>query len=158
MINQRDINKQIVVGSIINELSKKSMSIAEISRKLNIKRSTLNYHLSNMQIDGIIKRRTEENKTGSPSVISLTTNFKNKRNAESTNLNKNYIKILKKLEEIGNPVNINDYFNLIITPEDKNIDEKTEALSRILSTYPPLVESAYRITPDGKKFLKEYSK
>jgi predicted transcriptional regulator len=55
---------------ILDELSRGELNIAQLSKKLDINRSTLNYFLQKLELDGkIIRKRVLIGTKGSPTII-----------------------------------------------------------------------------------------
>jgi DNA-binding MarR family transcriptional regulator len=153
-LGYQELRKRIVVGEIVKLLSTGGKSIAKISEELKIKRSTLNYYLNVMQSEGIIQRkRIEEKVTGRPTIITLT----------KSTMNKN-------LEAINNQEEFNQEVLTLINSK-KEIDKKEliekfsnkGMVSRIMGTLIGLenfgyVREVFKLTEEGKKFLKENDK
>ena len=159
MMSKRELQSRFVVGKIIDSLTSKPKTIHQLSEELDIKRSTLNYYLQTMEAKRIINRkRIEKNKTGRPTMISLTKTYKNKKKEESDKLSGYFCTILEGLNKKGGELPFQKYVELLPFNPNERDREKFMAPSTLLYVYPPLVEQVIKITPEGEQFLKENSK
>jgi len=159
MINnfEKNFNKDRVLSSVIEILQDKEMSIADIQKKLKIKRSTLIYYLNILESRGIIeKNRIEEKKTGRPTMIKIRKE-KIKEMKERAKKNREYtLEILKTISKKGGEILANENLYLLLPPDKKREDwgERFKALSSVLYVS-DLVDNIIRINEKGRRFLKE---
>lgn len=66
-----EIKKGQTLNSIVDLIRKKPISIAEITRRLRINRSTLRYYLSILKEERLIKAVRQENMPGRPTLIQI---------------------------------------------------------------------------------------
>lgn len=137
-----DINKIL----IIQEIRKGDKSIADLSKQLNMKRSTLNYYLNLLRGEGKIEsERIQEKVTGRPTMITLTQKYKKQLEHDNKNQTNSIKSILNKLNK-SNGIMKKDEF-LMLDPS------WTDSL--LLTIEPKMVEQYVKITSEGKRFLEE---
>ena len=147
---------------ITNLLRKKEMSIAELSRELKMKRSTLNYYLKILeQQDFISRERIQKKKTGRPTIIKF--NMEKYSHAQ-----KEILKIRKEEEEkiLNEPLTINILNTIKKKPNPCSMkDIHTENLNAYGIGFrlnwlieQGLIINEFKLTPEGEQFLKEHSK
>ena len=150
MEKSKNYKTELTLSFIVKLLLKKERNIAELSRELNIKRSSLIHYLNLLELRGFIERkRIEEKVTGRPTIIKLTKEKKReyeKLFTETSNFN---IKVLKHISK--NPIR-------------KDTIEKFKGergfVSKIISSLMALenqglINNYDKLTLEGKKFLKE---
>lgn len=155
---ERRRRQETILSSVISLLLEQPLSIAEIQRKINIKRSTLIYYLNQLEAKGIIeKNRLETKKTGRPTMISLRKE-KRQQMVEGEERKKEKIKeVLKKLKEKGE-VPLEEFVDFL-PPGKWGSGEWRENMGILLdlenSSY---VYKLFKITERGEQFLKENPK
>jgi predicted transcriptional regulator len=157
MVTTKQLPKLIL---ILSELKQKNLSIAELSRRTEIKRTTLNYYLNLLEQDGLIqKKRIEEKETGRPTIIK----FNPERYSE---MQKKFIEDQRKEEKklLRHPLTM----TLLKTIKKKSNpslkDIKTEINNYGIGSHlnwlisQGLIVNEFKLTPEGEKFLAEHSK
>ena len=154
--------KNSVLSSIIELLRKKDMSIAELSRELDMKRSTLVYYLNLPELQKYIKKeRIEKKETGRPTMIKLNKNVLKEENlmwkVMASKVEKEYLDkpITKKILEFlssKREVNRKEIFAL----SSKSIVTKIIALDILENR--GYINNLYKITTKGREFLKKHKK
>jgi predicted transcriptional regulator len=140
------------------------MSIAELQREINIKRSTLIYYINSLMSEGwITKDRVEKKETGRPTYLILN---KEKYLSENKLLQEEIIKYQNEV--------INNILTRRILKEIKSNKDKPEEIVKLLSSMPQdsfslsipytlnlLIEQGYilldykiKLTSKGIEFLK----
>ena len=141
-MESRILQREIVIGKIMDFIDGKDRSIAEISEELKIKRSTLNYYLKFMLNKSYItKTRIEEKVTGRPTMISLKKSFKDNPKQQHDLL----LEFLEKVEKE----------KLTISQmKESGIDAKF-GIPLSYAQFDGLIDKKIFITEKGKKYLKE---
>lgn len=146
---------------IVSVLRRGEISIAELSRQLQMSRSTLIYYLNILEKDNMITReRMQEKKTGRPTIIK----FNDQRYAEKQ---KELIK--KQQEEEKKILNDNLTYTLLKVINKNSNPTLKDIHKNIPNGYAigfrlnwlieqGLVVNEFKLTSEGKKFLKENSK
>lgn len=143
-----------ILSSILGIVEDGEISIADIQRKINMKRSTLIHYLNILENRGLIeKNRIQEKKIGRPTMIKIP----EKRISE---IKKNFrkkaqytLEILKELKKKGE-MNLNEFHSLIpFNPKKKDFHDKFQSTLNV--EFSNLTEKFIRISKEGKKFLKE---
>lgn len=159
-------SKQSIYNSkIFDLLKRKPHSIAELSRELNINRSTLRYYLNELKRSGWIVQKRQKNEAGQPTIISL-----NPSKIESMQLKEEQYEqeILKDIvvQEVLGLLNkplldkeIYEHFNQILKRQ-KRKDLEVSTRMRIESILWILNARGYitqkiSITPKGQEYLKQ---
>jgi DNA-binding transcriptional ArsR family regulator len=154
------INQLPSIILIISKLRKKEMSIAELSKKIQMSRSTLNYYLDILKKENLIsKERIEEKKKGRPTII--------KFNKEKYSQMQKDLIIKQQQEEkllLQHPLTMELLKTIIKNKNPSLKDLKTKInhygvgshLNWLISQ--GLIVNEFKITPAGEKFLKEHSK
>ncbi len=146
-----------ILSSIIKVIEDGEMSIADIQRKINMKRSTLIYYLSLLESQGLIeKNRIEEKKIGRPTMIKIPKKRISEINKKSKIRKKYTLEILKKLKQKGE-MSL-DKFHTLIPFNPKKPDFQDKFNSTLNVELSNLAEKFIRISQEGKKFLRENSK
>ena len=159
MISKRDLIVVENINKIVNSLKIQNKFIVELSKELNLKRSTLNYYLQLMEAKSMIQRKTiEKGITGKPTKISLTDSFRKKQKTEEKEVTKYIIEILGNLNKNKGEMKQDDFLSLIPFDPDNIDSDRYNAPLKLLWLYPKLVEQYIKITPEGEKFLKNSSK
>ena len=151
--------RQLPVLIYITEaLRKKEMSIAELQRELNMKRSTLVYYLGILESRGYIIKEVEEKKQGKPTLIK----FNEKKYREDREA------IVKRRKEerekmLNHPLTFQVLNLLKKDPKlaKKELHGKTTDYVRKASHLnwligEGLIVQEFSITPKGKKFIEEH--
>ena len=152
---------------LIDVLEKESLSIAQLSRKIGMKRSTLIYYLNQLESEGLIKReRIEDGETGRPTIIKFQKEiYQQKREELNNKIKEDQQKIFDQLS--NNPITIKilklikenpnlDFNELLNKPEIKDYVLKFKIISWLHRR--GFVKESFDLTEQGKKFLKEYNK
>jgi predicted transcriptional regulator len=163
MNSNNEAKKNQTLINLIYILKNKDMSIAELQRQTNIKRSTLIYYLTALEAQGlIIKKRITEGQTGQPTILK----FNNEKwESNKKEFEENFEK--QKLELLSNPI-INESLKII---NENPLIEEEDLLKKINGTMdtPKLaaldflykegyIEFLFRITPKGKELLENKHK
>jgi len=150
MVDVRDLNKKITLDRIKQAISKEPKSIAQLSRELNIKRTTLNYYISLLEVEQKVQReRVEEKVTGRPTIISLTPEEMNKRKNKEKNQLKKNIEILNYIKQKKNPTQDELIENFSSKENFADILTILYSLDRF-----GYIKNCYQIQEKGEKFLK----
>jgi len=140
-----DIKKILICQS----LGKEKKNISQLSKELEIKRSTLNYYLSLLKAEGKIdSERIKEGVTGQPTIFSLTPKYLKQQKEKNSKKTKDVVEVLKQLKKKNGEMNMDEFISMGI-PE-------TGAL--LYTIEPKMVEQIIKLTPEGEKFLKDNSK
>lgn len=159
---KKERQKEKILSDIIGLLREKEISIAQLQRRTDLKRSTLIYYLGILEARGYIeKERIEKKETGRPTIIKL----KKERLQELKRYEKkqrDYIlEILKTLKKKGE-ITFEEYALLpgLDIPFNENPDWQIKSMANfsVLYSTPPLVERVVRLSKEGEKYLKNTSK
>jgi len=160
----KKMDKTIVLIRILELIKRKEMSIAQLQRETNMKRSTLVHYIGILEAQGVISReRIEKEKTGRPTILKfnksvwvrrqkeLEKRFEEEHNElylEMANnpLTKRVLEIIKDNPEI-------DMNDLLSHNNIKDYVRKFEFVSWLHQN--KLIKEAFTITSEGEKFLKE---
>jgi len=150
--------KRVVGERIINILSKTPLTIAELSRELNIKRSTLIYYLTHLKSQKVIKYCKDTKKRGQPVKVFYTPQQAKKKlfkkyEERAKQFNKKYkseiIKVLKIIKQ-NQPIDRKEIINLLAKEKDV-ID-----VALVTSIYwKNLTKELVSLTTEGEQFLKQ---
>ena len=147
--------------SIIDVLRKGEISIAELSKKVEMKRSTLNYYLNILEKEGLIERnRIQKKKTGRPTLIKFN---EERYKEEREKLEKKFSE--DELNMLNHPLTFKllKYLKINNNPSLKKVRENVGD-SFVVSNHlvwlmgKGLIINEYKITDEGEKFLKENEK
>lgn len=152
-------NKDRILSTIIESLKHNELSIADIQRKINMKRSTLIYYLNLLEAQGLIEKgKREEKKTGRPSMIRIPKDKISEMKRREKNKKKYALEILQDLSnKKKGGMKIDDFHSLIKFDPSKK-DWKDKFNSTLNVQYSNFVENIIRISEEGEKFLKENKK
>lgn len=138
-------------------LREKEMSIAELRRRMGMKRSTLNYYLNILEEKGYLTReRIEEKQTGRPTLLKFN---EEKYKQDQDKWEKDFQK--QEEEMLNNPLTskllnflrINKNPSLAVVEKSLgNYVRVTGHLSWLI--HKGLVVNEYKLTPEGLKFLE----
>ena len=154
---EKNWNKNKILSTIIETLKDNELSIADIQRKTDMKRSTLIYYLNLLETQGLIKkRRVEKKKTGRPTMIRIPEN-KISEMKRRTEKSRGYtIEILKELKKRGE-MNMDEFHTLVpFNPTREGWKERFNATLHL--QFSNLTDKIIRVSGEGKKFLKENGK
>ncbi|MCR4327068.1 MAG: winged helix-turn-helix domain-containing protein [Nanoarchaeota archaeon] len=146
--------------SVAEALKQKEMSIVELQKELNMKRSTLIYYLGILEEKGWLTKEVQEKKQGKPTTLKF-----DKKNYEQAG--KDFEKRQKEEEEklLKHPLTFEvlELLKKDSTLTHKELHGKTTDYFRKANHLNWLISKGliiqeFRITPEGEKFLKEHSK
>jgi predicted transcriptional regulator len=158
------LEKDLVLLKIISILKNEDLSIAELQRKINMKRSTLAYYLNLLEKDSLISReRIKEKKIGRPTIIKFNkVEYEKKRIAlnqklaeernflfsqiSSNPLTKKILNIIKNNEGI-------DFTKLLNDEEIRNYPKKFPLINWLHQN--EYIIEAFYLTDKGKDFLNK---
>jgi predicted transcriptional regulator len=159
-------NRIKVLNDIINTLIKKEYSIAELSKELQMKRTTLIYYLGLLKSEGWINlKRIEKKQKGRPTIIKLKLDklkqdckghniqmqVYSKKMAESQFTNKILYELNRNkkmtLEQISKET------SKIVDKDNLNNVKTSTSLNWLMVRN--FIKNSFEITPEGKRFIKE---
>ena len=142
-----------ILSSILEVIMDGEISIADIQRKINMKRSTLIHYLNILENRGLIeKNRIQEKKIGRPTIIKIPEKRISEINKRSKKRKKYLIEILKKLKQKGE-MSLDEFHSLIpYNPNKPDLDKFNSTLNVEFSNF---AKKFIRISKEGKKFLRE---
>lgn len=160
----KEFKKNQTLILLTEYLKNKNLSISELQKLTEMKRSTLNYYLTLLEAKGFISReRIEKGKTGQPTILKFNKEVYEKQKIEQQNkwkkreeeynqrflshpLTKKILSIIEKNPEL-------DIDELSDQEEIKLSSAKYEILKWLHST--KFIKESFKITEEGKKFLKD---
>lgn len=162
-----EIKKMDRLRSIMKHIQKKEMSIAELQKITGMKRSTLNYYITLLEIDGYVSRERIEQERGRPTILKFNHKFwekkieeNKKRDKENRELVfKNPKEIFKVLKYIKDNPKI-DAVDLIYGKNRDILSEDNKKKSFIITILHMhgFVGRGYFITKEGNDLLRKLSK
>ncbi len=140
---------------IIDFCWEKPRKIVEITKELNIKRSTLAYYLDNLKTKGLIKmKRIEERETGRPTLVEVN-KAKIEKKEESYGdkffIEENTLKVLTAIKNSKTPLTFSEVQRKANTSPDATYYLETA------DDY-GLIETRYNLTKKGLAFLNQKRK
>jgi len=146
--------------SITKVLRKGEISITQLSKETNIKRSTLNYYLNILEKNGFIeKNRIQEKRTGRPTLIKFN---EEKYQAQAKKLEDDFKK--EENEMLNHPLTFKllNFLKENPNPSLKETEEKLGNPYRCANhlnwlIHKGLAINQFNITSEGLKFLEENS-
>jgi predicted transcriptional regulator len=171
--------KQNLTMKILNLVSKEPLNVSQLSKRLNLNRSTLRYYINLLRAEGKIKIEKNEEEIGRPVYIKINKEYFNKElQSELKGAREDMKKIFSSpsfrfiLEILDNNEEITEeQLFEIISKEEKKLFEGKNTISQeelddgisfvsaisninLLKTL-KLIEKKYSINKNGKEFLKE---
>jgi len=137
---------------------------SELKQELGVSSfGTLTYHLKLLIKSGKVEKLKDDRKQGQPTLYYLSTLKSKEKTPEEMmekfkKTEKDYmVEALKAVNKKGD-ISSKEFANLCQGKNMKEWSEGFSAISKLQFMQPKMIESFYRITPAGEKFLKENTK
>ncbi len=163
-----DLKKFHILNSIMRSLRECPQSIAKLSRKLEINRSTLRYYLNELKEDNQIIMSRKPSIQAQPTIIEINEEHFKKQDKEFRKRAEEYVIRMEKdpyvhkvLEELSRKGRITkDEMLKILSDFEKNNPTPTATSITALDFLEKknAIVNYYEMKPEGKKFLKENKK
>jgi len=163
----KESKKINTISEILKQLEKEPLSIAELSRRLKMNRSTLRYYLQDLKAEQMIFFDTQQEKLGRPTLISINEeHFKKKhevmmkrveeykKEMEGGDLTIFLLKKLMKDKEIGE-IKLNQIATDFLKERDPSATFTRVLMTTAYLKQAEFMESNIRLTEKGKELLKD---
>lgn len=160
----RDFNKINMDVRIMAYLNGGEKSIVELVKLMNMKRTTLIHYLKLLEKESLISmNQIKKTKRGRPTMIKLNRkkieSHSNKFDKQAREMEKKYIKnplTFKTLKTLVSNKDVSQIKILELLPSKDSTSSKISILNYLKAKN--YIELTYRITLEGKEFLKQHSK
>lgn len=132
------------------------MNIADLVKEMEIKRSTLVFHIETLIKMGFLEKERLLDTKGRPTIIRIKPSKYEELKISAKKQEEYYYEILSALDKKGEML-AKDYFKLLpFNLEEPDAQQKFEASLKIQSS--GYVNKVFKVSDKGKKFLEEYKK